>query len=158
MRELGDRLVEGQVLGNLGVVYEEIGNVQQAVRYYEQNLTIARTIGHLDGVGNATLNLASLYVKQGDAKRSLPLARESAQILKQIGSPNASQAQQLVAQLENNGLPNSTTFDLVATAIDIFQRTKSLQDIQIAVSKYPFMMDVKFEQIVERIIKRTNPT
>ena len=41
MREIGDRRGEGNALGNLGLAYAALGQVEQAIGFYEQDLAIA---------------------------------------------------------------------------------------------------------------------
>ena len=60
---------------------------------------IRREIGDAMGVATGSFNMALLYAQQGEAESALPLAQQAAQIWEQIGSPNAQQAQRLVAQL-----------------------------------------------------------
>jgi len=43
-REVGDRQVEGNQLGNLGSAYWTLGEVQRAIEYYEQALAIFEAI------------------------------------------------------------------------------------------------------------------
>ena len=48
-REIGDRRGEGNALGNLGIAYADLGQVEKAIGYYEQRLVIAREIGDRRG-------------------------------------------------------------------------------------------------------------
>jgi tetratricopeptide (TPR) repeat protein len=43
-REIGDRLGEGNRLGNLGLAYRDLGQVERAIEYYEQALAIFEEI------------------------------------------------------------------------------------------------------------------
>ena len=56
-REIGDRRGEGADLGNLGLVYADLGEVQKAIGYYEQALVIAREIQdpHIADIAEAQL-------------------------------------------------------------------------------------------------------
>ena len=66
-------------------------------------LAVVRRIGDLNGVATISFTMALLYTQQEEVTRALPLAQEAARIWAQIGSPNAQQAQQLVAQLQGGG-------------------------------------------------------
>ena len=99
-REIGDRQGEGNHLSYLGNAYRDLGQVERAIEHYEPALAISREIGDGMGVAGHSFNIALLLVQQGQAERALPLAKQAAQIFEQIGSPNAQEAQGLVAQLQ----------------------------------------------------------
>ena len=52
-------------LGNLGLAYAALGQVDQAIEYYEQALVIAREIGDRRGEGNHLGNLGTAYADLG---------------------------------------------------------------------------------------------
>ena len=66
MRKIGDRQGEGNALGNLGIAYAELGEVQKAIGYYEQALVISREIGDRQGKGSHLGNLGNAYVRLGE--------------------------------------------------------------------------------------------
>jgi len=101
-REIGDRRNEGNWLGNLGNAYHSLGQVERAIEHYEPALAIAREIGDRRGEGNRLGSLGGAYRALGQVERALPLAKQAAQIWEQIGSPQAQQAQDLVAQLQGD--------------------------------------------------------
>ena len=43
-REIGDRRGEGAALGNLGIAYADLGQVERAIGFYEQALRIRQEI------------------------------------------------------------------------------------------------------------------
>ncbi|MCD4777934.1 MAG: tetratricopeptide repeat-containing protein, partial [Desulfobacterales bacterium] len=43
-KEIGDRRGEGNHLGNLGLAYSDLGQVEKAIEYYEQALLIGKEI------------------------------------------------------------------------------------------------------------------
>jgi tetratricopeptide (TPR) repeat protein len=103
-REIKDRRGEGQDLNNLGKAYLQLRDTRRAGGYLEQALAINREIGDLNGVAVVSVNMARLYAQQGEQQRALPLAREAARLLTQIGhAEHAQQAQQFVAELERQG-------------------------------------------------------
>ncbi len=103
-REIGDRRIEGAFLGNLGTAYTALGDVGRAIGYYEQHLTIACEIGDSSGEATASFNLAHGYRKQGNIAQALPLAQRALALYRQIASPNAKHAEQLVATLQQRVL------------------------------------------------------
>ena len=59
-REIGDRRGEGNALGNLGVAYTALGQVEQAIGLLEQALQIGQEIKDPGMVQFATTNLEQL--------------------------------------------------------------------------------------------------
>lgn len=65
-REVGDRLGEAVVLANLGVAYERIGRLEDAVRAFEESLAISRAAGAFESASQSARDLAHLRRVQGD--------------------------------------------------------------------------------------------
>jgi tetratricopeptide (TPR) repeat protein len=70
-RAVGDRRVEGADLGNLGVAYADLGEVQRAMEYYEQALVIAHEIGDRRNEGAWLGNLGLAYADLGEVRRAI---------------------------------------------------------------------------------------
>ncbi|HEX8922178.1 MAG TPA: tetratricopeptide repeat protein, partial [Pyrinomonadaceae bacterium] len=84
-RKLKDRAAEGMHLGNLGLVYAELGEVRRAIEFYEQRLAIAREIGDRRGEGTATGNLGSVYADLGETRRAIEFYEQQLTIVREIG-------------------------------------------------------------------------
>jgi tetratricopeptide (TPR) repeat protein len=84
-RKTGDRKGEGTALGNLGIVYRNLGDYQQAINYYQQSLTIAREIGNRNGEGNALGNLGNVYDSLGDYQQAINYHQQHLTIAREIG-------------------------------------------------------------------------
>jgi serine/threonine protein kinase/Tfp pilus assembly protein PilF len=175
LREIGDRRGEGQVLGNMAQTYVDLGDAPQAHVYFEQALRIHREVGNLEGVARYSFIMAPFYAQQGDTARAMHLAREAAQIWVQIGSPHANGAERLVVQLQgeqDGALPladaqrtqqllermqranfTPTQPKPAETAFESFQQATSLEDIRVAVAKYPFMVEDQFMNGIEKLIE-----
>ena len=52
--------VRGNIIGNLGIAHEELGQYSQAQKYYREDLSIAQRIGNLESEANACFNLGAL--------------------------------------------------------------------------------------------------
>jgi tetratricopeptide (TPR) repeat protein len=52
--EIGDRTLQGIAFGGLGNVYRYLGKNEQAIDYYQQQLTIAQEIDDRAGEGFGT--------------------------------------------------------------------------------------------------------
>lgn len=83
-RKLNHRVHEGNVLGNLGNAYTELGKPQRAIQFYEEALFIYREAGDAVGEGISLANLGLAYSALGELRRAvqfyqlyLPIARET---------------------------------------------------------------------------------
>jgi G-protein signaling modulator 2 len=108
-RELGDRLSEGRALYNLGNVFhakgKHIGRVghkdpgdfsddvkgclQQAVTYYEENLSLMRELGDVAAQGRACGNLGNTFYLLGDFAQAIHYHEERLSIARQFGDKAA---------------------------------------------------------------------
>lgn len=75
-RDIGDRLGENTVLGNLGVQATGLGQFPEARAYLEEALQIARDTDDVVGVNTWLLNLAYIVAVLGDVDRALGLYDE----------------------------------------------------------------------------------
>jgi tetratricopeptide (TPR) repeat protein len=83
-RHLGDREAEGVHLGNLGLAYRHLGQVEQAIEYHEQSLVIAREIGDRYGEGADLGNLGLAYSALGQVERAIEYYQEALVIAREI--------------------------------------------------------------------------
>ncbi len=83
-RSLGDKQREGAHLGNLGYAYTDLGNVERAIGYYKQVLTITRQIKDRMGEGKALGNLGIAYRNLGDLERAIGYFEQDLAIAKEI--------------------------------------------------------------------------
>jgi tetratricopeptide (TPR) repeat protein len=139
--------VVGHALGHLGADYAQLGDAEKAIDYLNRAIKIHRQVGDLDAVAHVSLDIAVLSLQQGEIANAMLFAKEAEQIWTQIGSPYVKQAQELIAQLNGRKRANQ-----VQTAFEAFQRAISIQDMQVAVQQYSFMMDESFMQAIEEII------
>jgi predicted ATPase/class 3 adenylate cyclase/Tfp pilus assembly protein PilF len=80
-RAIGDRHMEGGLLGNLGGLHYDLGELDLARLHYEQSLAAAEDVGDRRWAGNACSNLGLLLLEQGrpdEARTFLDRAREAA--------------------------------------------------------------------------------
>jgi tetratricopeptide (TPR) repeat protein len=70
-RRLRNRFAEASHLNNLGMVYDELGEPQQAIPLYQQRVNIAREIGDLHGEAKSLGNLGVSYKNSGDPVRAI---------------------------------------------------------------------------------------
>lgn len=100
-RAIGDRKGEGVDLGNLGNLYDDLGDTRRALACYEKALIIRREIGAMDLIASICYNMALMYARQGNIDRALPLAQESVDAFVRLGHLEYTQrAKGLVSQLQ----------------------------------------------------------
>jgi tetratricopeptide (TPR) repeat protein len=88
-RELGDRLAEGGLLGNLGLAYSDRGRYRQAVECHEQCLAIMCALGNGPRERNALSNLGQAYYYLGEHRRAIGCHEKSLAISRKIGDRSA---------------------------------------------------------------------
>ncbi len=79
---------EGRALGNLGLVYRNLGQYQQAIDFYEQSFAIAQEVGDLWGEGEALNNLGIVHDDLGQYQQVIDFYEQSLVIFREIGDPN----------------------------------------------------------------------
>jgi len=84
-REIGERRLEGNHLGNLGLAYAALGEVRRAIEYHEQALEIDREIGDRRGEGNGLMALGLAYADLGEVRRAIEYYEQALVIAREIG-------------------------------------------------------------------------
>lgn len=122
-REIGDKLSEGRALYNLGNVYHAKGKqagrvgqhdpgefsedirqcLQEAVRYYEENLELMRELEDSAAQGRACGNLGNTFYLLGDFQQAIYYHNERLKIAKEFGDKAAERR-------ANSNLGNSHIF------------------------------------------------
>jgi tetratricopeptide (TPR) repeat protein len=82
---LGSIGTHGVVLGNLGLAYSDLGQVEKAIEYYEQALVISRGIGDRCGEGNHLGNLGLAYSDLGQVEKAIEYYEQALVISRGIG-------------------------------------------------------------------------
>ncbi len=84
-RRLGDRQLEGEHLGGLGIAHAALGETQRALECFEQYLAISRETGDRRGEGNALGNLGNTYAELGKVGRAIELYAQDLAIRRELG-------------------------------------------------------------------------
>ena len=100
-RRLGDREAQGNHLGSLGKAHKDLGEMEEAVDYYQQALAIARHIGDRRREGIWLANLGVAYRDLGDTVRARDLLTRALAIFEAIEAPDAIRIRQWLADLED---------------------------------------------------------
>jgi len=85
-REIGNRAGEAGSLVNLGVCYQSLSDIQQAIEYHEQSLAIFREIGNRAGEAGSLNNLGNCYQSLPDYQRAIDYHKQSLAIEREIGN------------------------------------------------------------------------
>jgi len=71
--------------GNLGFVYDDLGDYQKSLSYYEQALAINRAIGDKKWIGRNLTNIGNVYDDLGDYQKALSYYERALEIDREIG-------------------------------------------------------------------------
>lgn len=85
-RKIGDKENLGQALGNLAMMYNEIGKKQEAIDLLQKALAIDRQYGMRRGESTRLGNLGSIYRELGETEKAIKFLREALEIDQKIGA------------------------------------------------------------------------
>ena len=74
------------VRGNLGVIYQDLGDYDQALDLHQRHLDIAQAIGSRSEEARALNNLGTTYSALGDFTQALELYQQSLAIFREVGA------------------------------------------------------------------------
>jgi serine/threonine protein kinase len=155
-REVKNRRGEGNALASIGGAYLDLGNLQLAKRFLEQSLSVLQDVGGAMSMANSCIRLAIVCANLGEKQRSLTLTRNALTIYNQIGhSEKAASAQKLLAHLQ--GEADHEEIHPIQAAFEAFQRVNSPQEMLSVVKQYPFMLEIEFIQLIEKVIAEQIP-
>ena len=84
---LTSKETHGVVLGNIGIAYSALGQVDKAIEYYEQALVIAREIGDRRGEGTWLGSLGVAYHQLGQVDTAIEYYEQALILGKEIKDP-----------------------------------------------------------------------
>ncbi len=117
---LDSRQGEANSLGNLGLVYDALGDHGRAVNFHQQSLAIKRQLDDRQGEANSLGNLGLVYDALGDYARAIDFLQQSLAIARQLGD-----SQGEVKSLGNLGLVHYNSGDY-GRAIDFHQQSLAI--------------------------------
>jgi tetratricopeptide (TPR) repeat protein len=84
-QQLENSKMEGSHLGNLGIAYCHIGEVQKAITIFQQRLSISRKIGDAFGESNAIGNIGAAYAMIGETSKAIEFFEQNLFIARMNG-------------------------------------------------------------------------
>jgi len=102
-REVSDRAGEGVTLNNLGRVYSDLGDKQQAFDYYQQALQIRREVGDRVGEAITLHNIGMIYAYFGQFDVTLACFLLAKALYEYVQSPsNVADEDRWIARLQTH--------------------------------------------------------
>jgi tetratricopeptide (TPR) repeat protein len=84
-RAVGDRGGEATTLNNIGGVYDDLGEKQKALVFYNQALPIYRAVGDRRGEAGTLNNIGAVYDDLGEKQKALVFYNQALPILRAVG-------------------------------------------------------------------------
>ncbi len=82
---IGNRKSEATTLNNIGKVYDDLGEKQEAIKYYNQSLPLYRVVGDRDGEASTLNNLGSVYSDLGEKQEAIKSYNQSLPLFRAVG-------------------------------------------------------------------------
>jgi predicted ATPase/class 3 adenylate cyclase len=123
-RTLGDRLLIGGALINLGMVVLYRGDYDRAAVYYEEGAALARETGDTRLLAVTLHNLAGVRLHAGDYARAAGLYAESLEQARALGDPHA-----IAASLSDLGWVDLGLGDPAAASAHFTEALTTLRDL-----------------------------
>ncbi|MFZ2632340.1 MAG: tetratricopeptide repeat protein [Desulfosalsimonadaceae bacterium] len=76
---------EASALSNIGLIYSDKGDLDNALKYHQDALVIDKEIGHKRGEADDLCNLGLIYSNKGDLDNALKYFQDALMISKEIG-------------------------------------------------------------------------
>ena len=84
---MGDRAGEGTTLNNIGAVYRNQGNYDEALRFFTDALVIRQQVGDRAGEGTTLWNIGDTYAKQRQFDLALANLQQAFIVVRSVGIP-----------------------------------------------------------------------
>jgi tetratricopeptide (TPR) repeat protein len=83
--ELKSKGNKSTFLNNIGMIYRQMGDYDNALKYYDEALSIAKQIGDLKGTATRLSNIGRIYFDKGDLDKALEYFNEAVEIDQKLG-------------------------------------------------------------------------
>ncbi len=82
---MGDVSGEATTLNNIGKVYYDLGDKQQALQYYQRSLSLFQKVGVVWAEATSLNNMGKVYHDQGDKQQALQYLQRSLTLYQKVG-------------------------------------------------------------------------
>jgi tetratricopeptide (TPR) repeat protein len=97
---VGDRAGLAVTLNNIGLVYDRLGQPEQALAYYQQALPIREEVGDRAGESVTRYNMAMMYRAQGQLAEAVEALRQVVALDEQTQHPDLEADRAVLRQVE----------------------------------------------------------
>ena len=126
--------MEGSVLGNLGLVYRALGQVERAIKLYEEALTISHEIGDRWGESYQLLGLGKALLATGELSEARQQCAEALALDIPDTSYQAALALGIVLLHQRDTAAAETLADAVARCRGMLDKTAGLYEARYALA------------------------
>jgi CHAT domain-containing protein/predicted negative regulator of RcsB-dependent stress response len=84
-RNVGDKKLEAVTLLGIGRVYDELGQKQKALEFYDQSLPLSRQVGDKSGEAITLGSIGKIYDDLGQKQKALEFYNQSLPLSRQVG-------------------------------------------------------------------------
>lgn len=126
-RELGDRILEGRVLNNIGLLHSWAGRHAEALSYYRRALEVREGIGYVRGVVINHHNVGDTHFQLGDWARAYVAFQRSQELAQEMGWPRGV----VLNEVYMAYIAASQGQDSVDRILDATRRARTLGDAEI---------------------------
>jgi tetratricopeptide (TPR) repeat protein len=72
-------------IGNIGVIYKKLGEIDKAEEYFRDSLKIQTELGFKEGIAYQTYNMGTIYELRGDKERALEAFDVALKLADEVG-------------------------------------------------------------------------
>ncbi|MGC1248076.1 MAG: tetratricopeptide repeat protein, partial [Spirulinaceae cyanobacterium] len=84
-QQVGDQSQQALILNNLGAVYKNLGEKQEALNYYNQALLLRRAVGDRGGEAVTLNNIGAVYNSLGEKQKALDYYDQALPLYRAVG-------------------------------------------------------------------------
>jgi tetratricopeptide (TPR) repeat protein len=119
--QLGDKSGIASTLHQLGIIHQNQGNYDEAIKLYQQSLMISEQLGDKSGIASTSYQLGNMNALQGNYEEAIKMYQQSLMISEQLGDKSgiASTMGQLgrIAEEKDKNFPAALEKYLIALSI-----------------------------------------
>jgi len=109
-------------LNNIGLIYQDQGDIPKALEYYHKSLKIQEEIGNKEGIANGINNIGFAYVNQGEILKGIEYHHKSLKIQEEIGNKEG-----IATSLNNIGFIYDQQGD-ISMALEYYHKSLKIRE------------------------------